>query len=64
MDVEKIWTKIGAAAAADVDVGGDGGAVAKEKSRFTSKATSNFELFGPRQVLESKSAKTEKFGKR
>ena len=33
MDVEKIWTKIGAAAAADVavDVGGDGGAVAKEK---------------------------------
>ena len=31
MDVEKIWTKIGAAAAADVDGGGDGGAVAKEK---------------------------------
>ena len=31
LDVEKIWTKIGAAAAADVDVGGDGGAVAKEK---------------------------------
>ena len=45
LDVEKIWTKIGAAAAADVDVGGDGGAVAKEKREIPFHFEGDFQFW-------------------